>query len=45
MIVGGISFGTLLTLFVVPTVYLIIAGWRERRIEARTAGASHAPAE
>jgi multidrug efflux pump len=45
VIVGGISFGTLLTLFVVPTVYLIIAGWRERRIEARTAGASHAPAE
>ncbi|MEQ8326418.1 MAG: efflux RND transporter permease subunit [Parvibaculum sp.] len=45
VIVGGISFGTLLTLFVVPTVYLIIAGWRERSIEARAAGASHAPAE
>ena len=45
VIVGGISFGTLLTLFVVPTVYLIIAGWRERRIEAKAAGAAHAPAD
>ena len=47
VIVGGISFGTLLTLFVVPTVYLIIAGWRERRLEAKgkAAGVSGAPAE
>tara|TARA_R110002110_G_scaffold84618_18_gene219917 strand:- start:2646 stop:5717 length:3072 start_codon:yes stop_codon:yes gene_type:complete len=44
VIVGGISFGTLLTLFVVPTVYLIIAGWRERRVEAKAA-ATAAPAE
>lgn len=42
VIVGGISFGTLLTLFVVPTVYLLIAGARERRTAAR---AAHAPAE
>lgn len=47
VIVGGITFGTLLTLFVVPTVYLIIAGWRERRLEAKgkAAGVSGAPAE
>lgn len=45
VIVGGISFGTLLTLFVVPTVYLVIAGGRERRAAAKLARASHAPAE
>lgn len=44
VIVGGITFGTLLTLFVVPTVYLLIASWRERRLAAKAA-ASHAPAE
>ena len=44
VIVGGISFGTLLTLFVVPTVYLLIATWREKRI-AEKAAASHAPAD
>ncbi|ABS63614.1 acriflavin resistance protein [Parvibaculum lavamentivorans DS-1] len=45
VIVGGISFGTLLTLFVVPTVYLLIAGARERRIAAKAARVSPAPAE
>lgn len=43
VIVGGISFGTLLTLFVVPTVYLIIAGWRARRLEAKAAQAPNVP--
>ena len=45
VIVGGISFGTLLTLFVVPTVYLILAGWRERRVAAKAGRDVHAPAE
>ncbi|MDX5366479.1 MAG: efflux RND transporter permease subunit, partial [Alphaproteobacteria bacterium] len=44
VIVGGITFGTLLTLFVVPTVYLLIANWREKR-QAAKAAASPAPAE
>ncbi|MFN4354529.1 efflux RND transporter permease subunit [Parvibaculum sp.] len=44
VIVGGITFGTLLTLFVVPTVYLLIASWREKRNAAKAA-ASPAPAE
>lgn len=35
VIVGGMSFGTLLTLFVVPTVYLIIVSWREKRRAAK----------
>lgn len=42
VIVGGISFGSLLTLFVVPTVYLLVAGWRERRIAAKAAAATAA---
>lgn len=33
VIVGGMSFGTLLTLFVVPTVYLIIKTWQQGRAE------------
>ncbi|MBX3491496.1 MAG: efflux RND transporter permease subunit [Parvibaculum sp.] len=45
VIVGGISFGTVLTLFVVPTVYLILAGWQERRIAAKAGQDVHAPAE
>ncbi|MGB6085354.1 efflux RND transporter permease subunit [Parvibaculum sp.] len=45
VIVGGISFGTLLTLFVVPTVYLLIANAREKRQQAKLASASGAPAE
>ncbi|MBX3506000.1 MAG: efflux RND transporter permease subunit [Parvibaculum sp.] len=44
VIVGGITFGTLLTLFVVPTVYLLIASWRERRL-AEKAAASPTPAD
>lgn len=44
VIVGGITFGTLLTLFVVPTVYLLIASWREKRLAAKAA-AAQAPAE
>lgn len=43
VVVGGMSFGTLLTLFVVPTVYLMVASWRETR-QAR-AQAAAAPAE
>jgi len=34
VIVGGMTFGTVLTLFVVPTVYLIIKNWQVRRAEA-----------
>jgi len=45
VIVGGISFGTLLTLFVVPTVYLILASWRERRVAAKAAKDVPAPAD
>ena len=31
VIVGGMTFGTVLTLFVVPTVYLIVKNWQVRR--------------
>lgn len=34
VIVGGMSFGTLLTLFVVPTVYVIIKTWQHKRAAA-----------
>lgn len=44
VIVGGMSFGTLLTLFVVPTVYLIIKTWQQGRA-AKIAGVQGAPAE
>ncbi|MCE9649178.1 MAG: efflux RND transporter permease subunit [Parvibaculum sp.] len=44
VIVGGMSFGTLLTLFVVPTVYLIIKTWQSTRT-ARVAAGHGAPAE
>src|SRR5690606_19652425 len=46
VIVGGLLLGTLLTLFVVPTVYSLLA--RDRRAAAAVgaeAGAHHAPAE
>jgi multidrug efflux pump len=43
VIVGGMSFGTLLTLFVVPTVYLIIKTWQDGRAAATVSSA--APAE
>jgi len=45
VIVGGVSFGTVLTLFVVPAVYLILAGWQERRQIAKAGREVHAPAE
>ncbi|MEX0839294.1 MAG: efflux RND transporter permease subunit, partial [Parvibaculum sp.] len=45
VIVGGISFGTVLTLFVVPTVYLLLAGWQERRVAAKAGRGVRAPAE
>src|SRR5690606_7310987 len=32
VIVGGMSFGTLLTLFVVPTAYTLLSGDRSRKI-------------
>ena len=34
VIVGGMSFGTILTLFVVPTAYTLIAARRRRPVEA-----------
>ena len=43
VIVGGMSFGTLLTLFVVPTAYTLIAGRRKGAGETATTGpAAHA---
>jgi multidrug efflux pump len=43
VIVGGMSLGTLLTLFVVPCVYAVM-GWRPKMGEAQLAAAPH-PAE
>ena len=43
VIVGGMSLGTLLTLFVVPCVYAVM-GWRPRKGEAQLVAAPH-PAE
>ena len=40
VIVGGMSFGTLLTLFVVPTAYTLLAG----RSHGERAAKEHAPA-
>ncbi len=37
VIVGGMSFGTLLTLFVVPTAYTLIAGRHRAHVAAKTA--------
>ena len=42
MIVGGMSFGTLFTLFVVPVVYLLLAG-KHRRVAEDDAVAAPAP--
>ncbi|MGB5082114.1 MAG: efflux RND transporter permease subunit [Burkholderiales bacterium] len=39
VIVGGMTFGTLLTLFVVPTAYTLLARDRARSLEARLKGA------
>jgi multidrug efflux pump len=44
VIVGGMSFGTLLTLFVVPTAYTLLAGRRPERHAARAPAAVPAPA-
>ena len=43
VIVGGMSFGTLLTLFVVPTAYTLLAGRtrHERETEAHAAALAH----
>ena len=42
VIVGGMSFGTLLTLFVVPTAYSLLArGKRSRRDEVKAPAAAH----
>jgi multidrug efflux pump len=38
VIVGGMSFGTLLTLFVVPSAYMLLGRDRKRRRAAATAG-------
>ena len=43
MIVGGMSFGTLFTLFVVPVVYLLLAG-RHRQVIAEEAPVGAQPA-
>jgi len=37
VIVGGMSFGTIFTLFVVPVVYLLLAGRHEKAVAANTA--------
>jgi len=42
VIVGGMTFGTVLTLFVVPTIYLVVKNWQVRRAAAT---GSHAHAE
>jgi multidrug efflux pump len=44
VIVGGMSFGTLLTLFVVPTAYLILARDRSR-VSRPSPALAHQPAE
>tara|TARA_R110000824_G_scaffold390760_2_gene587506 strand:+ start:194853 stop:197915 length:3063 start_codon:yes stop_codon:yes gene_type:complete len=41
VIVGGMSFGTLLTLFVVPVVYLLVKNWQAGRAARREAVAAH----
>jgi multidrug efflux pump len=35
VIVGGLSFGTVLTLYVVPTVYTIVREWLDRDVHVR----------
>jgi len=44
VIVGGVSIGTLFTLFVIPVAYTFIAGERERIIEEGAGGAAVPPA-
>jgi multidrug efflux pump len=35
VIVGGMSFGTVLTLYVVPTMYTIVRQWLDRGVHIR----------
>jgi multidrug efflux pump len=44
VIVGGMSFGTIFTLFVVPVVYLLLAGRHEKTAEVSTVAAIPSPA-
>ena len=44
VIVGGMSFGTIFTLFVVPVVYLLLAGRHEKTAEVTTVAAVPSPA-
>jgi multidrug efflux pump len=45
VIVGGLSFGTVLTLYVVPTMYTIVRQWLDRGVHVRAGqvGEMHAP--
>ena len=43
VIVGGMSFGTLLTLFVVPTAYTLLAGRRVERLPKGEVAAAPLP--
>jgi multidrug efflux pump len=45
VIVGGLLMGTIFTLFVVPTAYMILAKKRKAHVVAATAPAHPAPAE
>jgi len=46
VIVGGLTFGTVLTLFVVPTMYTIVRQWLDRGVaERRDHGAAPFPAQ
>ncbi len=44
VIVGGLSFGTIFTLFIVPIVYLLLAGKHAKQPETATSGVTTAPA-
>jgi multidrug efflux pump len=44
VIVGGMSFGTIFTLFVVPVVYLLLAGRHEKSAEVTTTAGIPSPA-
>ena len=45
VVIGGLVSATLLTLVLVPTLYTMIEGWRERRAAKRAAGTSADPVE
>jgi len=44
VIVGGLSFGTMFTLFIVPIVYLVLAGRHEKAARAKAPDAVASPA-